>query len=75
MGTAIGELPPYFLARSAMLTGVDPDDDDYEEATQRIETMTNSDDGSLYTRVMKLMKVLVEKAGFLGILLAASVSV
>jgi len=73
MGTAIGELPPYFLARSAMLTGVDPDDDDYEEATQRIETMTNSDDGSLYTRVMKLMKVLVEKAGFLGILLAASI--
>ncbi|KAJ4930015.1 hypothetical protein JOQ06_019031, partial [Pogonophryne albipinna] len=32
-GTAIGELPPYFMARAARLSGADPDDEDY----QRIE--------------------------------------
>lgn len=72
-GTAIGELPPYYLARSAMLTGVDPDDEDYEEAAQKIESMANSDDNTFYTRVMKVMKSLVEKAGFFGIMLAASI--
>ena len=30
-GTALGELPPYFLARGARLTGEDPDDEDYQE--------------------------------------------
>lgn len=74
-GTAIGELPPYYLARSAMLTGVDPDDEEYEEAAQKIEEMANNDGGdtSMYTRVMKVMKQLVEKAGFFGILIAASI--
>ena len=30
-GTAIGELPPYFMARAARLSGAEPDDEDYEE--------------------------------------------
>lgn len=34
-GTAIGELPPYFMARAARLSGADPDDEDY----QRFEEM------------------------------------
>lgn len=72
-GTAIGELPPYYLARSAMLTGVDPDDEEYEEAAQKIESMANSNDTTLYTRAMKIMKDLVEKVGFFGIMLAASI--
>lgn len=29
-GTAIGELPPYFMARAARLSGADPDDEDYQ---------------------------------------------
>jgi hypothetical protein len=30
-GTAIGELPPYFMARAARLSGRDVDDEDYDE--------------------------------------------
>lgn len=30
-GTALGELPPYFMARAARLTGQEPDDDEYYE--------------------------------------------
>lgn len=30
-GTAIGELPPYFMARAARLSGTDPDDNDYQK--------------------------------------------
>lgn len=29
-GTALGELPPYFMARTARLSGHDPDDEDEE---------------------------------------------
>ena len=35
-GTAIGELPPYFMARAARLSGVDPEDDDFEELEELI---------------------------------------
>jgi hypothetical protein len=30
-GTAFGELPPYFMARAARLSGEEPDDEDYQE--------------------------------------------
>lgn len=30
-GTAIGELPPYFMARAARLSGADPGDEDYQK--------------------------------------------
>ena len=30
-GTALGELPPYFMARAHRLSGYDPDDDDDED--------------------------------------------
>jgi vacuole membrane protein 1 len=30
-GTALGELPPYFMARTARLSGEEPDDDEYKE--------------------------------------------
>jgi hypothetical protein len=31
VGTAIGELPPYFVARAARFSEEDPDDEDLEE--------------------------------------------
>nr|XP_019941059.1 PREDICTED: vacuole membrane protein 1-like [Paralichthys olivaceus] len=40
-GTAIGELPPYFMARAARLSGVDPDDEDYQ-AFEEILDQTHS---------------------------------
>lgn len=30
-GTALGELPPFFMARAARLSGQEIDDDDYKE--------------------------------------------
>ena len=30
-GTAIGELPPYFMARAARLSGADLEEDEFEE--------------------------------------------
>lgn len=31
VGTALGELPPYFMARAHRLSGDDPDDDEEDE--------------------------------------------
>ncbi|XP_072503002.1 vacuole membrane protein 1 isoform X3 [Notamacropus eugenii] len=36
-GTAIGELPPYFMARAARLSGAEPDDEDYQEFEEMLE--------------------------------------
>ncbi|MGH0155264.1 UNVERIFIED_CONTAM: hypothetical protein FKN15_028966 [Acipenser sinensis] len=36
-GTAIGELPPYFMARAARMSGAEPDDEDYEEFEEMLE--------------------------------------
>uniref|UniRef100_A0A8C2WSU9 Vacuole membrane protein 1 n=1 Tax=Cyclopterus lumpus TaxID=8103 RepID=A0A8C2WSU9_CYCLU len=36
-GTAIGELPPYFMARAARQSGADPEDEDYEEFEEMLE--------------------------------------
>jgi len=37
-GTALGELPPYFMARAARLSGEQPtDDEDYKEFLSIVE--------------------------------------
>ena len=36
-GTAIGELPPYFMARAARLSGQSVDDEDYEEIEELMQ--------------------------------------
>lgn len=55
VGTAIGELPPYFMARTARLSGEELDDE--EEDSKWKQTIEN----------------LIEKFGFIAILLLASV--
>lgn len=73
LGTAIGELPPYFMARAARLSGTIYDDEDVFE-----EKSNNSDDDSssgLVARGKKLIEKTVEKVGFFAILACASVSV
>lgn len=76
-GTALGELPPYFMARAARLSGRDSTDDgdvsleDIEELKKRSaagEQLTLMERGKLF------METLVERVGFLGILACASVS-
>ena len=61
------------MARAATLSGIDPDDEDYDEAAELFEEAA-ADDRSLTTRVKFAMKRLVQKIGFFGILLCASVS-
>ena len=60
-GTAIGELPPYFMARTARLSGEEIDDEQEE------------DKKSNWYPVKQTIKTLVERVGFLGILACASV--
>ncbi|XP_042355703.1 vacuole membrane protein 1-like isoform X2 [Plectropomus leopardus] len=45
-GTAIGELPPYFMARAARLSGTDPDDEDYQRFEEILD-QTESAQGSV----------------------------
>ncbi|XP_069680032.1 vacuole membrane protein 1 isoform X3 [Periplaneta americana] len=73
-GTALGELPPYFMARASRLSGYDPDDEndlkDFEELQRKKnnpESMTNLDRAKLF------IERLVEKVGFFGILACASI--
>lgn len=74
-GTALGELPPYFIAKSARLSGYDPDDADdlqaFEELKKKRELGVNL---SILERAKLLVERIVEKVGFLGILACASVS-
>ncbi|XP_029028929.1 vacuole membrane protein 1-like isoform X3 [Betta splendens] len=41
-GTAIGELPPYFMARAARLSGIDPDDEDYQKFEEMLDQTTSA---------------------------------
>lgn len=71
-GTAIGELPPYFMARAARMSGIDPDDEELEEV-EELERLTSLKDQSLWTKLKKCVLDLVERVGFFGILVCASV--
>lgn len=41
-GTAIGELPPYFMARAAKLSGSEVEEEEELEALEEIEKSSNS---------------------------------
>lgn len=87
-GTAIGELPPYFMARAARLAGLkdkihekkegsvdhddgNDDDDDFQQELK--EALEEADTSTLLGKGKAFMHNLVNKAGFFGILLAASI--
>ncbi|KAF8570995.1 Ectopic P granules protein 3 [Paragonimus westermani] len=77
LGTAIGELPPYFMARGARLSDRH-DDDELEEleaiiATDQASDPTISKSISLQKRAELLLHRLILQAGFVGILLCASI--
>ena len=71
-GTAIGELPPYFIGRAATLTGMadEVEDADFQDFQ---ETMNDTTKQDLASRGKRFMHALVTKAGFFGILAAASI--
>uniref|UniRef100_A0A3B3Q9A4 Vacuole membrane protein 1 n=1 Tax=Paramormyrops kingsleyae TaxID=1676925 RepID=A0A3B3Q9A4_9TELE len=70
-GTAIGELPPYFMARAARLSGTEPDDEDYEEFEEMLEQAESAQDFA--TRAKLAVQKMVQKVGFFGILACASI--
>lgn len=61
IGTALGELPPYFMARASRLSG------------QRVEERPESGELSFFDRSKLFLERVVLRIGFLGILLCASV--
>jgi len=71
-GTALGELPPYFVARAHRLSGYDPDDeeDEFEELQEKLAHPENL---NWFDRAKLGIEKLVEKVGFFGILAAASI--
>ncbi|XP_026229181.1 vacuole membrane protein 1 isoform X2 [Anabas testudineus] len=70
-GTAIGELPPYFMARAARLSGADPDDDDYQKFEEMLDSTQSEQDFA--TRAKVAVQKLIQKVGFFGILACASI--
>ncbi|XP_064620062.1 vacuole membrane protein 1-like isoform X2 [Lineus longissimus] len=78
-GTAIGELPPYFMARAARLSGRDIDDEDYDELEELMKEKSEHP-GDLCTSLIGILERaklavhnLVQKVGFFGILACASI--
>lgn len=61
------------LFSSARLSGTDPDDEELEEV-EELERLTSLANQSLWTRLKKMVLDLVERVGFFGILVCASVS-
>ncbi|XP_038563959.1 vacuole membrane protein 1-like isoform X2 [Micropterus salmoides] len=70
-GTAIGELPPYFMARAARLSGANPDDEDYQRFEEMLDQTQSTQD--VATRAQAAVKKLIQRVGFFGILACASI--
>ncbi|KAJ1649956.1 hypothetical protein IWQ61_009112 [Dispira simplex] len=69
-GTAIGELPPYFMARAAALAGrKNPELD----ALNSLQETSNQGGLSIKTRALLLVYTMLQRLGFLGIFLFASI--
>lgn len=74
-GTALGELPPYFMARAARLSGHDPDEaEDFEEFEKLQKKQESGEKLSSFEKLKLGMESIVERVGFFGILACASVS-
>lgn len=74
-GTALGELPPYFMARAARLSGYDPEDaEDLQEFEELQKKRELGEKLNLFEKLKLLMERIVERVGFFGILACASVS-
>ncbi|XP_070205540.1 vacuole membrane protein 1-like isoform X2 [Littorina saxatilis] len=73
-GTAIGELPPYFMARTARLSGTDMEDDEFEELEELMhEKKEHPNELGLMERAKLSVHSMVHRAGFFGILACASI--
>lgn len=75
LGTAFGELPPYFMARTASLGTNDADDEKLLEFQQMLinDEKHHSKKLTLIERTQHLVFRLIRRIGFFGILLCASI--
>ncbi|KAL7287637.1 hypothetical protein TKK_0018280 [Trichogramma kaykai] len=76
VGTALGELPPYFMARAARTSRQSSKDQECDEELKELEALEALENGeniSIIMRAKLAMKHFVQKAGFLGILACASI--
>ncbi|UJR13494.1 hypothetical protein I4U23_000508 [Adineta vaga] len=75
LGTALGELPPYFMARAARLGHNDSDDEELSEFKQLLSNAKshNSRELTLFERLRYSVYCLIQRIGFWGILLCASI--
>jgi len=71
-GTALGELPPYFMARASRLSGYDPDEEE-DEFQELQEKLKNPEEMGWFDRAKLGVERLVERVGFFGILACASI--
>ena len=74
LGTAFGELPPYFMARAARL-GTSDDDEEDEELVEFEQLLINaqvhqSRNLSFFERLRYLVYCLIQRVGFFGIYFA-----
>lgn len=76
-GTALGELPPYFMARAARTSRQSTKDQDFDQEElkelEALEALESGENIPIIMRAKLAMKHFVQKAGFLGILACASV--
>ncbi|KAH8415442.1 hypothetical protein KR215_004274 [Drosophila sulfurigaster] len=72
-GTALGELPPYFMAKAARLSGYDPDDADELAEFEALNAKRHQKNLSLMDKGKLFMERVVERVGFFGILACASI--
>ncbi|XP_059487658.1 vacuole membrane protein 1 isoform X2 [Neocloeon triangulifer] len=76
-GTALGELPPYFMARAARLSGGTDEDEDDDDELRDFEELQrkqqNHEEMTIVERTKLGVEKLVEKVGFFGILACASI--
>jgi len=71
-GTALGELPPYFMARAARLSGEEPDDEEYREFRAFVDG-GRPREMTFVDKCKRCVEQVVANVGFLGIIVFASI--
>lgn len=75
-GTALGELPPYFMAKAARLSGNNTEElENLQELEKLQKRKEKGEKLNLFDKGKLMMEDIVERVGFFGILLCASVSI
>ncbi|XP_058057119.1 vacuole membrane protein 1-like [Anopheles bellator] len=73
-GTALGELPPYFMAKAARLSGNTTDEPENIQEFEKLQKRKKRGEKlNFFDKGKLLMEDIVESVGFFGILLCASI--